>query len=62
MKKHLIGLFIGMVSIWMLTAFLYAEINPFNLPTDVRQGMVAGFIFCQFLIQVFIGIYNANKL
>ena len=62
MKRHLIAFAIGVITIWFMTAFIYAEINPFKLHSEVRQTMVGIFAFSQMCIQAFIAMYNANEL
>ena len=58
MKKHLIAFFAGMLSIWLLTAFMNAELNPFNLSEGERSGMVAAFAISQFFIHFGLIGYN----
>ena len=60
MKNHFIGLLTGVLSVWILTAFKHAEINPFKLTEDVRSGMIGAFIFVQFFLQFAILAYNTK--
>ena len=60
MKKHLIALFAGMLSIWLLTAFMNVELNPFNLSKNSREGMIGALVFTQFFIQLGILAFNTN--
>ena len=61
MKKHVIAIFLGMITIWLLTSFIYADINPFNLPSGIRSGMVVAYGFTQILIHFAIAMYNDLK-